>query len=310
MSSGISLSDENVFSISKENIALIEADEKVMDVFKGGEEITSIEKMFKRIGYEILVSDKTSDIIGLDAINYEGSVLYSDFIASIAPYVKDGSYLECSSSNEVFRDVFKDGKIHTIYPTIIWENDIELENSILAKKTHSDEIGIYLQNDATDYPSIRYVAVGKMDADGLTGLLYGYVGGGEFDYGYCINGKNVDYRSGDEMEKYFIEKTSIEFLNKCESENNSFTKYSDGGSFLLPSNRLLSLLKDEQEVFVSGAPIVPVDFGNSFWTKEDIENISSQKKMVDGTVHEQIAKNAEKREQNASKSQANNLKPE
>jgi len=140
MSSGISLSNENVFGISKENIALIEADKKVMDVFKGKEAITSIDKMFKWIGYEIVIDKDTSGIVGLKAVDYEGSVLYDDFIVSIAPYVKDGSYLECSSYNLVFRDVFKGGEVHTIYPTIVWENDIELENSISPENTHSDEM--------------------------------------------------------------------------------------------------------------------------------------------------------------------------
>ena len=67
--------------------------------------------------------DKKGNINDIDytADNYWGSEI-DDILATIAPYVDDGSFIEVYGEDcERWRWVFKNGKIYLIHPEIIWK---------------------------------------------------------------------------------------------------------------------------------------------------------------------------------------------
>ena len=55
---------------------------------------------------------------------FDGEKLGSDYnlFCAIAPYVKDGSYIEMQGEDgEIWRWKFKDGNCYEVYPTIVWD---------------------------------------------------------------------------------------------------------------------------------------------------------------------------------------------
>jgi hypothetical protein len=59
----------------------------------------------------------------IDSINFEGQKLGDDdiLLRAIAPYVKDGSYIEIrGEDNSLWRWAFKNGKFMETYPNISW----------------------------------------------------------------------------------------------------------------------------------------------------------------------------------------------
>lgn len=64
--------------------------------------------------------DEDYNIVGIECEN-EKAGAEDAFFAALAPFVRDGSYLEVRYYDEPFRWVFKDGKMETIEPEVTWD---------------------------------------------------------------------------------------------------------------------------------------------------------------------------------------------
>ena len=123
MSSGILTSGTNRMHITEENISKIENSDEVKKVFQHTSlDSFTVGDMFHWIGYIPEWDYGCNEIIGLDSVGEEASMMFEEFMMAIAPYVEDGSFLECEEYNEATRTVFKDGKVEKITPTVIWGN--------------------------------------------------------------------------------------------------------------------------------------------------------------------------------------------
>jgi hypothetical protein len=64
--------------------------------------------------------DEDYNIVGITCEN-EKAGSEDEFFEALAPFVKDGSYLEVRYYDSPFRWVFKNGKLETLEPEVTWE---------------------------------------------------------------------------------------------------------------------------------------------------------------------------------------------
>lgn len=82
-------------------------------------EFTKFSQLMKYLGWETKY-DGDENIVSIKS--YERRLTQDwDWFRTIAPYVKEGSYIEChGKENEVWRWVFDGDNCKEIYPTISW----------------------------------------------------------------------------------------------------------------------------------------------------------------------------------------------
>jgi hypothetical protein len=143
----------------------------------------------------------------------------------------------------------------------------------------------FIQKEDNSKNVARYFATGIIEDNKLTGLVYGYEGGGEYSEALIFkgkylpdideNGENLDF---DEQERLFIElidnKFSLENLFNNVSDVIDFKNNKDGYYFFHKESE--SLFENSDAISTEGFSITPPSYANTYWEETPEQTWSLQ----------------------------------
>ncbi len=105
--------------INKENLRIIKGKENELSIF--------LQKTLRMVDYDL--ETLMCRFLGLDEVYFEddhirlvGKGIYDEeHWKDLAPFLE--GFVEWSSADGLFRDVFEGGRVHSISPTVQWENE-------------------------------------------------------------------------------------------------------------------------------------------------------------------------------------------
>jgi len=131
-----------------------------------------------------------------------------------------------------------------------------------------EKINTFIQLDKQNSKNIRYFMHGTTCDKGFSGVIIDYMGGGNWDEFYFINGMNLEeelkeWGDQDELIKLFIEKKGKDFYKELKRTQTNIMGWGENYEPILKKNPPKDTLAYESK----GSTLKPINVGNTMFNK-------------------------------------------